>query len=496
VDEFQDTNSIQYKWLRALKGDYASIFAVGDDDQAIYSFRGSNVEIMREFVDEIGEENVVRLEQNYRSTGAILQAANSLIDKNEARLGKNLWTDSGDGNRVRVLGFNNDLDESDYVARSIKKLLDAGTDPEEIAILYRSNHQSRGYETSLMAYGIPYMIHGGTKFYDRMEVRNALAYMRLTSNEVDDSAFDRIINFPPRGLGEKTLEQIQQRARSERASTGASMSLLEASSCIEASPKVVGALGDFVEVLIDLHNAMTTLNLPQYVNYLIERTGLVEFYESKKEEGERQRANNLKELVTAAARFCEESDIPDALSKPADEILAEFMAAATLDSAVDKKKAGEAEGEGQKPKAIKLMTVHAAKGLEFDVIYIGGADESIFPSSKAVEQDGDQEERRLMYVAITRGKRQVSMTTRDSAIIRGEKKDLAPSRFIAEIAEPYKTYGRPPNARQLAQRAAERERALQGSDSTSPFPGARDQEMWGGGSDQEVRRGAKQQPRR
>lgn len=477
VDEFQDTNAIQYRWLRALKGDRATLFAVGDDDQSIYSFRGSDIKNMQDFVAEIGQENVIRLEQNYRSTGAILQAANSLIKQNAGRLGKDLWTDAGSGNRVRVLGFKTDTDEADYVARSIKKLIASGADPEEIAILYRSNYQSRGYEAALIAHAVPYEIHGGIKFYDRTEVKNALAYMRLVANEADDTAFARIVNFPSRGLGEKAVDQFQQKAKSELVATGAAMSLLEAATYVEASPKVVTALDDFIKLLVDLHDGMTSKPLPDYIEFLIDKTGLFKFYEDRKDDKERQRALSLLELVGAAGRFCEECDIPDAVNKPAIEVLPAFLATASLEPAFNKGKVGQEEERMEKPKTIKLMTVHASKGLEFDAVYIGGADDTIFPIKNAVELDDNEEERRLMYVAITRAKIQCSLTTRDSAFVNGKRVDLAPSRFISEIADEYKSCGRPQNARQLAERAAQAEDA---GGARGHYPGARDQEMWGG----------------
>ena len=441
VDEFQDTNAIQYKWLLALKGPQTSIFAVGDDDQSIYAFRGSDPQNMQAFVRDVAQDRVIRLEQNYRSTGAILDAANSLIEKNTDRLGKNLWTDAGAGSQLNILSFRNDLDESDHVARSIKKLIDSGTDPSEIAILYRSNYQSYGYEKALMAHGVPYVIYGGTKFYERMEIKNALAYMRLVIRYADDGAFMRIINLPSRGIGEKTLEQVAQIARRSEESPGVPMSLVQATTLLSATPKLTEKFRDFLLLLSDLHQKMVTLPLPQYVEYLVAATGLEAFYKEKTEEKDRDRSNNLAELVSAAARFCEESDRPNALSAVAYEILPEFLGVAMLESAADKV-ANEAE-DGLPAPAVNMMSVHASKGLEFDTVFIGGADDGIFPLGRSVDLDGDEEERRLMYVAITRGKKRVSLTTRDEARIYGERRELVPSRFISEISPEYRNHQRP-----------------------------------------------------
>jgi DNA helicase-2/ATP-dependent DNA helicase PcrA len=448
VDEFQDTNAIQYSWLKALKGDRASIFAVGDDDQSIYAFRGSDPQNMQDFVHEVANDRVIRLEQNYRSTGAILDAANSLIEKNSDRLGKNLWTDAGEGKKVNVLSFKNDFDEQDHVARTIKGIINAGTDPSEVAILYRSNYQSRGYEKALMAQSVPYVIYGGTKFYERMEIKNALAYLRLTTNLNDDGAFMRVINFPTRGIGERTLEQVAEMAKVHEVETGEKLSLLEvAASKFNGHQKIIDKFDAFVGLLSDLHDAVSTKPLPEFMDYMLKTTGLTALYEAKDDEKEKERSNNLKEMITAATRFCEESDIPGAKTIPAIDLLNEFLATATLESATDNGKDANNVANVYNPNAVTLMTVHASKGLEFHSVFICGTDDGVFPLERSVEADGAEEERRLMYVAITRGKNQVFMTTRDEATIYGEKKDLEPSRFIAEIGEEFKTFDRPVSKR-------------------------------------------------
>jgi DNA helicase-2/ATP-dependent DNA helicase PcrA len=449
VDEFQDTNAMQYAWLKALMGTEGNIFAVGDDDQSIYAFRGSDPQNMQDFVHEIANDRVVRLEQNYRSTGAILAAANSLIENNTTRLGKNLWTDAGDGNKMNVLTFADDRDEADYMAKMLKAKIASGVDPKDIAILYRSNYQSAGYERALNAHGVPLVIYGGTKFYERMEVKNVISYLRLTTNLQNNGAFMRVVNVPSRKIGEATISQIaniaeQYKNRTNEDGDVIGMSLLEAAAVEyqgNAKPQIMG----FIDLLSDLFQRATELPLPAFIDHIIKATGLVDMY-SKKED-DLPRLENLKEMVTAAKRFCEESEIEGASTIPAIDILSEFLATATLESAVDNGKDAENKSGGANPNAVTLMTVHASKGLEFPVVIIGGVEDGTFPLSRALDEAGDEEERRLMYVGITRARTDLYVTVAKQRMIYGELTDLAESRFVQEVPSELKICTQPASTR-------------------------------------------------
>lgn len=431
VDEFQDTNLIQYNWLKTLRGDRASVFAVGDDDQSIYGFRGSNPQNMTDFVNEIANGKIVRLEQNYRSTGNILAAANALIDNNTGRLGKDLWTDAGNGTRTRILAFARDLEESDQVGTEIKNWLNKGQDPSQIAILYRANHQSRAYEKALMARGIPYVIYGGTRFFERMEIKNVLAYLKLTINFKDDVAFRRVVNFPPRGLGDVTIDKIAEVAKNNLDENSEPLSLLQAAATVYDG-KGKDKIDNFVSLILDLLENSQKMNLPDFMQYTIEVTGLKEAYLKNAEDEDR--ARNLGELLTAAKSFCEETEIEQASSRPASDILNEFLASASLESALDRGNSGTEDLKGKEDvKAVTLMTVHSAKGLEFENVIIGGAEEGIFPSEKSTKEGSDEEERRLMYVAITRARKNLIITHAKYRVVYGEKNEFDPSRFLIEI---------------------------------------------------------------
>ena len=424
VDEFQDTNPLQYEWLRLLKSEDATIFAVGDDDQSIYGFRNANPANMQDFVKNIAHDRVIRLEQNYRSTGSILEAANKLIEINKGRLGKNLWTEAGHGQKMRAHQFETDLDESDYVASEIKRLIGSGVSPSDIAILYRTNAQSRGYEKSLIAKGVPYVVYGGTRFYERMEVKNALAYMRLTTNLSDDGAFTRIVNFPPRGIGDKSVEAIQEIAHNE------GIPMLEA-----AATRYEGGAQEkvsvFVALLTELFNAITEKPLPEFIDFVLKKTGLIEQYSKKKDDEDR--VNNLREMVTAAAQFCAESATPDASKRPAIEMIDEFLATATLESAVDSGQDNESSHGVYNPKAVTLMTVHSAKGLEFDAVFLGGMEDGLFPNDMALDEGNEEEERRLMYVAITRARKLLVTSYAKNRMLYGKPMERPVSRFITEV---------------------------------------------------------------
>jgi DNA helicase-2/ATP-dependent DNA helicase PcrA len=443
VDEFQDTNATQYEWLKSLKGTTGNIFAVGDDDQSIYKFRGSDPRNMQEFVDEIAGGRIVKLEQNYRSTGAILSAANSVISCNAGRLGKSLWTDASEGNKPWVMTFEDDRDEAEYVARLVRNAMSKGLQPKDIAILYRSNSQSAGYERSLMAHGVPYVIYGGQKFYERMEIKNVIAYLRLIMNVNNDSAFNRVINIPSRKIGAATVAEItaiaaKHAGRTDESGDVVGMPMLEAAAVHydgAAQPRIL----DFVRLLSGLFKASAEMNLPDFVDHVIHQTGLLQMYETKKEEEEQVRAANLREMVTAAMRFCQESEIPDAMDQKAIDMLVEFLSTATLEPAAEN--GGELEEKQGKlnADAVTLMTMHASKGLEFPMVVIGGWEEGTFPSARALEDDDDEEERRLAYVGITRARKWLYCTSAKQRMVHGKLLDLEPSRFLAEIPEDLKS---------------------------------------------------------
>jgi DNA helicase-2/ATP-dependent DNA helicase PcrA len=435
VDEFQDTNNLQYQWLKSIAGDRAVIFAVGDDDQSIYGFRGSNPQNMQTFVDEISHGHIIRLEQNYRSTGNILSAANALIDKNQGRLGKNLWTESQGGRKLQQLRFHSGLDEADYVAGIVKDMIQKGEDPKEIAILYRSNYQSRTYEKALLSRAVPYVIYGGTRFYERTEIKNVLAYLRLTVNLNDDGAFRRIVNFPPRGIGEAAVEQIAEIAKAN------GTPMLEAAAT-RLEGRAREKIDNFVVLISGMFEAVTQKPLPEFIDLVIKTSGLIDQY-SKKEE-DKDRVSNLQEMVTAARQFCIESEIPDAASKPAIDVLDSFLATASLESAADKGQDAEHASVYENPRAVTLMTVHAAKGLEFNRVVIGGADDGVFPVDRALQEGGEEEERRLMYVAITRARKELYATCAKQRMIYGEPKELKDDREFAAKQRPNTAFGKKP----------------------------------------------------
>ena len=422
VDEFQDTNALQYRWLKLLAGvdapaPGASLFAVGDDDQSIYAFRGAEVGNMRAFEREFRVENVIRLEQNYRSFGNILDAANALIQHNQARLGKNLWTDAGAGEPIRVFAGFSDLDEAHYVVDEARALIREGTPPRQIALLYRSNAQSRVLEHQLFTAGVPYRVHGGLRFFDRQEVKHALAYLRLMVNPDDDTAFVRVVNFPARGIGSRSFEALQDAAHR------ANSSLYNAAAGLPGKAGV--AVGNFIRLIEALRAETQGVSLPEVIEHLIERSGLRAHYLGEKEG--RERLENLDELVSAATRFLQEED--DTLVNPAEgDVLSAFLAHASLE-------AGEHQaGEGQD--AVQLMTVHAAKGLEFDAVFITGLEQGLFPHENSeLERDGLEEERRLMYVAITRARQRLYLTHAQTRLLHGQTRYCLPSRFIEELPE-------------------------------------------------------------
>lgn len=445
VDEFQDTNTMQYDWLKKIKGTKGLIFAVGDDDQSIYSFRGSKPENMTTFVDEVANGQIIRLEQNYRSTGAILAAANALIEKNSGRMGKNLWTSSTGGKNMSVLHFDNDWDEADQIAKILRGKVKEGIEPKEMAVLYRSNYQSRSYEKSLLAHGVPYVIYGGTRFYERMEVKNVLAYMRLATNLSDDGAFRRVINMPPRGIGESSVDQISELSRIN------DIPMLEAGATL-VEGRLKEKVENFVEIVSGLFEAINTLPLPDYIDHVLKSSGLIDHY-SKKEE-DKERLDNVKEMVTAAHRFCEESIVDNAITRPAIEVIDEFLANASLESNSELGKDADSKLGSAKKNAVTLMTVHAAKGLEFNTVVLGGAEDNVFPIERAIDEGNEDEERRLMYVLITRAREDLLVTHCKKRMVYGQIKDLGPSRFLDEIPPELKRTQNFPSTRQAFKPAA------------------------------------------
>ena len=414
VDEFQDTNVLQYKWLKLLTGPGACLFAVGDDDQSIYAFRGAEVGNMRDFEREYQVANVIRLEQNYRSHGNILDAANAIIKHNEKRLGKNLWTEAGAGEPIRVFEAASDGEEARWIVEEVKALVRDGHARAEIALLYRSNAQSRILEHSLFAAGIPYRVYGGLRFFERQEIKHALAYLRLIANGGDDTAFARVVNFPTRGIGSRSLEALQDAAKAAGTSLFAAIA--------QVAGKGGAALAAFAALIATMRGA-ADLPLPELVDHVVDISGLREHYRNEKEG--QDRLANLDELVNAAANFiAEEGRVSEEGELSGD--LADFLAHAALE-------AGEHQaGEGDD--ALQLMTVHSAKGLEFNVVFMSGLEEGLFPHENAIlETDGVEEERRLMYVAVTRARQRLYLSFAQTRMLHGQTRYNLPSRFFEEI---------------------------------------------------------------
>jgi len=410
VDEFQDTNVLQYKWLKLLTGPEAAMFAVGDDDQSIYAFRGADVGNMRDFEREYKVANVVRLEQNYRSHGNILDAANAIIRNNDNRLGKNLWTDAGAGEPIRVFEAYSDLDEARWIVEEIKALARDGHARAEIALLYRANAQSRVLEHALFSAGLPYRVYGGLRFFERQEIKHALAYLRLIANPDDDTSFVRVVNFPARGIGARTVETLQDAAKAA------------GSSLFAAAAQSGGKAAGFV-ALIGRMTEVAHLPLPELVDHVVELSGLRAHYKAEKEG--QDRLANLDELVNAAASFVAEEGVVGAEGELSADLIA-FLAHAALE-------AGEHQaGEGDD--ALQLMTVHSAKGLEFNVVFLSGLEEGLFPhENSAAEPKGLEEERRLMYVAVTRARQRLYLSHAQTRMLHGQTRYNLPSRFIEEV---------------------------------------------------------------
>ena len=419
VDEFQDTNSIQYGWLKLLVGKEGYPFVVGDDDQSIYRWRGAKVENLHQFRRDYPTAVLCRLEQNYRSTAAILAAANGLISHNSGRLGKNLWTSGAQGDPIRLYAAFNERDEAEFVTHRIRDWVSHGGSRREIAILYRSNAQSRVFEEAFISGRIPYKVYGGLRFFERAEIKDALAYLRLISNRNDDASFERVVNLPTRGIGAKSLDAIREYAK------GAGSTMWEAAAaCIgdALGPKASQALHGFMSLIERLAHEVTNLPLHEQVDHVLQGSGLIEFY--KKEKGDRGegRVDNLDELVSAARGFTPEG--VDGELPP----LESFLAHAVLES-------GEGQG-GAWEDCVQMMTLHTAKGLEFPMVFLCGMEDGLFPHQRSLNDiDGLEEERRLCYVGMTRAMKQLFLTYAEQRRLHGVDSYGAPSRFIKETPE-------------------------------------------------------------
>lgn len=416
VDEFQDTNTVQYAWLRVLAGDRIPVMVVGDDDQSIYGWRGAKVENIRQFESDFANAHTVRLEQNYRSTANILNAANAVISNNGGRLGKQLWTDGADGELIDLYAGFNEQDEANYIADRIATWVEQGNMRQEVAILYRSNAQSRTLEESLIRSNIPYRIYGGHRFFDRMEIRNAMAYLRLVYFQHDDAAFERVVNVPARGLGPKKIEQIRQQARDAGSTLWqASAKLIEQDAIKGKAKAELAKFMDFIEVL---STQVHELSLGTLTDTVVKDTGLMAMH--AKETGEKGQAQkeNLEELIGAAQDYeAEDDEQPE---------LAQFIAQAALD-------AGEQQA-AEHEDSVQMMTLHSAKGLEFPLVFMPGMEENLFPHSMSSEEPGRlEEERRLAYVGITRARKKLVLTYAEARRLYGDTKYNPLSRFVREI---------------------------------------------------------------
>ena len=423
VDEFQDTNAIQYAWLRLLAGDRDNLFLVGDDDQSIYGWRGARVENIQSFQRDYPNTQVVRLEQNYRSTGTILKAANALIAQNPNRLGKNLWTQDPEGELILRYAAFNEVDEARFVADRIRGYVtDEGYRRAECAILYRTTAQSRLFEEALINAQIPYRVYGGLRFFERAEIKDAMAYLRLVANPDDDTAFERAVNTPVRGIGPRTLENLREQARETRGSLWRAARDLMASNTLP--PRAAGAIGQFLGLIDRYRRAAPDLNLEGLTNDLIAATGLEEHYRKEKDGKGQDRIENLGQLVETAGRFRQE--LGDGEEEGENDALAAFLAHAALES-------GDAQAD-EFEDGVQLMTLHSAKGLEFPIVFLVGVEEGLFPHSlSANDPHRLEEERRLCYVGMTRAMHQLFVSHAESRRFRGSEDRPFPSRFLREI---------------------------------------------------------------
>lgn len=421
IDEFQDTNSIQYAFVRVLAGDTGHVFVVGDDDQAIYGWRGAKVENVQKFLQDYPDAKTFRLEQNYRSSANILNAANAVIAHNPARLGKQLWTDSGEGEPVDLYAAYNEIDEARFVLERIGQWVRDGGSYGDCAILYRSNAQSRAFEENLLAEQIPYRVYGGVRFFERAEIKDTLAYLRLIANRADDAAFERAVNTPTRGIGERTLDEVRRRARTD------SVSLWEAALRVVRENVLAGrarnALATFHALIDALGGEVQDLSLQDKIDHVLMRSGLRTHYANESKGQLDSRTDNLDELVSVASRFVRRDDDEEAADMS--ELIA-FLAYAALEAGEGQTQAGE--------DGVQLMTLHSAKGLEFPLVFLVGMEEGLFPSNRSIEESGKlEEERRLAYVGITRARQKLILSYAEARRLHGQDMYGLPSRFLREI---------------------------------------------------------------
>ncbi|MGB0466048.1 MAG: DNA helicase II [Pontibacterium sp.] len=424
VDEFQDTNSIQYGWLRLLAGGDNKLMAVGDDDQSIYGWRGAKIENIQNLNNHFPETETIKLEQNYRSSNSILQAANGVIRNNQGRLGKELHTEAAEGEPLSLYAAFNEQDEARFIVGQIQHWVEQGNLRAESAILYRSNAQSRVLEEALIRAGIPYRIYGGQRFYDRLEIKNALAYLRLTANRDDDTAIERVINVPTRGIGTRTVEVIREHARIEQ------ISMWRAATEVVGLQKLPARASNALVAFLDLINRMAKetegVELHEQTEHIVQNSGLIEHHLKEKGDKAQSRIENLEELSNAAKQFMGQWDesFDDAFTSP----LAAFLDQAALD-------AGDAQADEHQD-SVQLMTLHSAKGLEFPLVFLAGMEEGLFPHKMSIEEPGRlEEERRLCYVGITRAMQKLYLTYAESRRLHGQETYNRPSRFIHEIPE-------------------------------------------------------------
>ncbi len=425
VDEFQDTNVIQYQWVRLLSGGQGDVFIVGDDDQCVYGWRGAKVENIQHFGEDFPGAQTIRLEQNYRSSHNILKAANALIAHNTGRLGKNLWTADGDGELIQLYNAFNEVDEARFVIERIRQWTMDGGQRRDAAILYRSNAQSRLFEENLIAAALPYRIYGGLRFFERAEIKDALAYLRLIAHRDDDPAFERVINTPPRTIGDRTVEILREMARTQGGSLWqAALQLLTTGGL---SGRAAGAVRGFLNLIESLDHESRHQPLPERVEQVIHHSGLVAMYERAKADKGEMRVENLEELINASGDFTLHADpVIVGIDPEAPDWLNAFLAHAVLES-------GQGQGAANED-CVQLMTLHMAKGLEFPLVFLVGLEEGLFPHNRSDAEAGRlEEERRLAYVGITRARRQLYMSYAEKRSLYGRESYPSPSRFVNEI---------------------------------------------------------------
>jgi DNA helicase-2/ATP-dependent DNA helicase PcrA len=423
IDEFQDTNAIQYAWSLLVAGQDGAPFVVGDDDQSIYRWRGARVENLTRFSKDYPAAKLFRLEQNYRSTGNILKAANALISNNTGRLGKNLWTEGKDGERIKLYAAFNERDEAEFVMHRIREWTNQGGARRDVAILYRSNAQSRVFEEIFMSARMPYKVYGGLRFFERAEIKDALAYLRIITNHSDDASFERVVNLPTRGIGARSLDVVREQAKAGNISMWDAATLAVANGTL--GPKAEAAVGGFLKLIELLGRDIAGLELHEQVDHVINNSGLVEHHKKEKADRGEARVENLNELVSAARGF-----EPDGLNTDDEALppLEAFLAHAVLES-------GEGQAEAWED-CIQMMTLHTAKGLEFPVVFLCGLEDGLFPHQRSLnDPDGLEEERRLCYVGTTRAMKHLYMTYADQRRLHGQDNYGTPSRFISEIPE-------------------------------------------------------------